>query len=155
MRTRLHYTIDTTENAIVIDGMLLSVEDIRLIVNESQSKVLCSSMKKNLIAITQTDNSTHIAVSTSVCTFALTDDITIEVDTCVPLATEQAATDNKNAILAAIGGSSGEIGLKPMMEIIMQGFNFSEELADMQALTDTEIQDTCDEIWEQVVPNEE
>lgn len=59
------------------------------------------------------------------------------------------------AILAAIqGGSGGGTATIQNQERMLAALNVTEEMPELVPLTDTEIQDTCDEIWEQVVPND-
>ncbi len=80
MRYRLNeYTIvgDTIE--LYTD---VTIEDIRLIVNETQGVVICSSMQKsNITNITTRDTGfSTITIPTSVCELAEGDKLTIEID---------------------------------------------------------------------------
>lgn len=54
----------------------ITIEDLRLIVNETQKKVICSSMQKDNVDV-QSDN---ITVSSSICTLQPSDQLTIEID---------------------------------------------------------------------------
>lgn len=83
MRYRVKdYTINVQHNAIVLDIAGLTVEDVRLIVNETQNKVICSSMQKANITISGdvVATKTGFEVPTSVCTLVATDKLTIEID---------------------------------------------------------------------------
>lgn len=66
-------------------------------------------------------------------------------------------TSGKNEILTAIGQidiPTDDLATKANQQKMMVNFNMADEMPELVALTDTEIQDTCDEIWEQVVPND-
>ena len=68
------------ENTIVIpEGV--SIEDIRLIINETQQVVICSSMQKdNIIDMDGDDTQTTIYLNPSVCKLNHLDRLTIEID---------------------------------------------------------------------------
>lgn len=77
MRTRINVTFEAGTRSIDTSITDLTIEDIRLIVNETQKKVLCSSMQKDLIS----------TISNGVVTYASTlpvlaegDKITFEID---------------------------------------------------------------------------
>lgn len=93
MRRRLNtYTINSSTNSIVL-GESVTLEDIRLIVDETQHKIVCSSMQKNNMVVTvdgvkttiaapvtiSADNKT-ITIDTRVCALNTSDAITIEID---------------------------------------------------------------------------
>lgn len=95
MRRRIDtYTIDTAANAIVLSEETITLEDIRLIVDETQKKIICSSMQKNNMVIkidgvkttipvpvTISSDGKTITIDTQVCTLASGDAITFEIDT--------------------------------------------------------------------------
>lgn len=60
----------------------VSIEDIRLIVNETQKKVICSSMNKSNVACDYVEDLdlTFITFSRSICELQPTDQLTIEID---------------------------------------------------------------------------
>ena len=66
----------TIQGQVISIGEQVSVEDIRLIVNETQKVVICSSMQKENV---RTDHDT-IEVVPSVCVLQPTDQLTIEID---------------------------------------------------------------------------
>lgn len=105
MRHRIStYTIDGQDIVLGLEFDDLTLADIRLIVNETQKKVLCSSMQKDK-GITL--NGTHIVIPADLCTLAVGDTLTIEVDTGDTLGDVVAdltdnATTNKQAILDAL-----------------------------------------------------
>ena len=100
MRRRIPtYTI--SRQTISIQGKV-GIEDIRLIVNETQEVVICSSMqKKNIetILYAPLTDTTTITVPTAICTLNTNDLLTIEIDKG-----EEAAKqgENKEATLTAI-----------------------------------------------------
>ncbi|MBQ2064676.1 MAG: hypothetical protein II708_01500 [Paludibacteraceae bacterium] len=77
MRTRIDVTFDAGTRSIDTGITDLTIEDIRLIVNETQKKVLCSSMQKDLI--TSVTNGVVTYVST-LPALAQGDKITFEID---------------------------------------------------------------------------
>lgn len=116
MRTRINNITFTPGTRSITTGITdLTIDDIRLFINESQMKVICSSMQKDNV----------ISISSGVVTYKDTfpvlasgDHITFEIDkgdnvakkSDIPtvqqiqngLATESNATTNKEAIIAAI-----------------------------------------------------
>lgn len=80
MRYRItDYTIEGQVISFDIPASLgrdLTIEDIRLIIDETQKIVICSSMQKNNVSIV--DNT--IVVSDKLCELMLTDVLTIELD---------------------------------------------------------------------------
>lgn len=77
MRTRIEVTFTAGTRSIDTGITDLTIEDIRLIVNETQKKVLCSSMQKDLI--TSVTNGVVTYVSTNPA-LAQGDKITCEID---------------------------------------------------------------------------
>lgn len=74
MRHRVpNYTING--QYIILDTDI-TIEDVRLIINETQKTVICSSMNKENISI----DGNVIKVDESVCTLAEGDKITFEID---------------------------------------------------------------------------
>mgnify|MGYP003398614247 FL=1 len=60
----------------------VSIEDIRLIVNETQKKVICSSMNKSNVTCEYVEDmdATFISFRSSICILQPSDKLTIEVD---------------------------------------------------------------------------
>ena len=81
MRYRIkNYTI-SGNNDFTIQGRV-DIEDLRLIINETQKKVICSSMNKSNVVCQYTEDtdSTIISFDASLCELTPTDQLTIEVD---------------------------------------------------------------------------
>lgn len=57
-----------------------TIEDLRLIFNETQKKLICSTANKDLVTLRQQDGSTVVVVPSSVCTLNETDQLTIKCD---------------------------------------------------------------------------
>lgn len=88
MRNRSAYYTILSEEVILVQGEV-DIEDIRLIVNETQKVVICSSMKKDAIAYIEpfVDDASgeeivfsRICINTGVCKLASDDKLTIEID---------------------------------------------------------------------------
>lgn len=98
----------TIEGQYILLPEQITIDDLRLVVNETQKKVICSSMQKNNVDV-QSDS---IGVPASICTLQPTDQLTIEIDKGDSLAdiklpefdtTDLAKQgDDKNATLTAI-----------------------------------------------------
>lgn len=96
MRYRVtEYKIE--EQTIVLPEQI-TIEDLRLIVNETQKKVICSSMQKDNVYV-QSDN---ITVSSSICKLQPTDQLTIEIDKGDSLAELAKQGDDQGATNTAI-----------------------------------------------------
>ena len=79
MRYRVtDYTIG--RQTIVLPISEVTIEDIRLVVNETQKKVICSSMKKGDVYVNQTSGQSIIAVPAYICEMQQSDQLTIEID---------------------------------------------------------------------------
>lgn len=81
MRHRIKdYTI-TGDTDITIKGNV-SIEDVRLIVNETQGEVICSSMKKSNVTCVYVEDldQTHISFDKSICEMQPNDLLTIAID---------------------------------------------------------------------------
>jgi hypothetical protein len=81
MRYRIkEYTIGG-DTDFFVSGKI-GVEDIRLIINETQKKVICSSMNKSNVACEYVEDidATFISFSSSICILQPSDKLTIEVD---------------------------------------------------------------------------
>lgn len=116
MRTRINNITFTPGTRSITTGITdLTIDDIRLFINESQMKVICSSMQKdNIVSI----SSGVVTYKDTFSVLAVGDHITFEIDkgddvakkSDIPtvqqiqngLATESNATTNKEAIIAAI-----------------------------------------------------
>ncbi len=80
MRRRVNCTIDATNNTIIV-AEPITIDDIRLIVDETAEKVICTSMQKKNVDIKASTDATVVVVPTSICTLAADDHITFEIDT--------------------------------------------------------------------------
>lgn len=97
MRRRITtFTIDTSNNALVLDSDI-TIDDIRLIIDETQNKVICSSMQKANVTIS--DKS--VVVKDSVCKLAEGDHITFEIDTADGLEYVSNAVSKSEAAIKA------------------------------------------------------
>jgi hypothetical protein len=78
----------------------VSIEDIRLIVNETQKRVICSSMNKSNVACNYVEDVdvTFITFDNSICELQPTDQLTIEIDKGEETAKEQTLTDGVNTL---------------------------------------------------------
>lgn len=75
MRYRVtEYTIKG--QTIVLPISEVTIEDIRLVVNETQKKVICSSMQKSNVGV----SGNTIEVHADICTLQQDDLLTIEID---------------------------------------------------------------------------
>lgn len=78
-----NYTIKGQE---IIIPKATTIEDIRLIINETKGVVICSSMQKDNVILTTITGpndgtiETSIGVDTSICELSSTDKLTIECD---------------------------------------------------------------------------
>jgi archaellum component FlaF (FlaF/FlaG flagellin family) len=96
MRYRVaEYTISGQTIALQSE---VTIEDIRLIVNETQKKVICSSMQKSNVEV----NGNTITVSFDICVLQPTDKLTIEIDKGEETAKEQTLTDGVNTLAEKI-----------------------------------------------------
>lgn len=77
---RYRVTDYTIEGQTIILQSEVTIEDIRLIVNETQKKVICSSMQKNNVGVTTSDGYSYITVNEEVCLLESNDQLTIELD---------------------------------------------------------------------------
>ena len=82
MRYRIKNYVISGPTDIRLKGKF-NIEDLRLIINETQKKVICSSMNKNNIQCIYIEDvdSTMIFFNESVCELNKSDQLTIEVDT--------------------------------------------------------------------------
>lgn len=82
MRHRIaNYTIPNT-TSIILNGVVLEngIEDIRLIVNETAKKVLCSSMQKDINVSTVTNDGINTTITLKSALVTADNKLTIEVD---------------------------------------------------------------------------
>lgn len=100
MRTRINNITFTPDTRSINTGITdLTIDDIRLFINESQMKVICSSMQKdNIVSI----NSGVVTYKDTFPVLAVGDHITFEIDKGDDVAKEANATANKQAVLSAI-----------------------------------------------------
>lgn len=104
------YQIDG--NSIVLPKAT-SIEDIRLIYNETQKVLICSTAKKDnlsglgVIIVNQFNNTTTINVPTSICVLQPNDLLTIKCDYGDEGATETTLNSAKEEILTAVEDVKG------------------------------------------------
>lgn len=117
MRRRINnYTINTSKNTITLDEAV-TLEDIRLIIDETQMIVICSSMQKGSVTIKKDGEKTTItepvsistdgktlSIKTDLCMLASSDKLTIEIDKGDKLSdvTEELKGTNTEATQTAI-----------------------------------------------------
>ena len=93
-----NYSFTAGTRAITVAGEPFTVENIRLIVNETQKVVLCSSMQKDLI-VSVVDN--VITYSNSLPALVAGDKLTIELDNGVlPIFSANADVAEGKALIA-------------------------------------------------------
>lgn len=72
-----------------------SIEDLRLIFNETQKILICSTATKDNVILVQGDGETLVEVPTSVCVLSPTDQLTIKCDYGDSLQEESQAIQEK------------------------------------------------------------
>ena len=92
------------------------IEDVRLIYNETQKVLICSTAKKDNLSglgtfVYTSDGATLINVPTSVCVLQPTDKLTIKCDYGDEVATETTLNSAKEEILTAVDNAKPEIDL--------------------------------------------
>lgn len=101
MRYRVtDYTIEG--QTIVLPISEVTIEDIRLVVNETQKKVICSSMQKSNVYVNKTSEQSIIAVPASICEMQPSDKLTIEIDKGDSIEELAKQGENPEATLTAI-----------------------------------------------------
>lgn len=129
MRTRINNITFTPGTRSIITGITdLTIDDIRLFINESQMKVICSSMQKDNI------DSISSGVVTYKDTFpvlAVGDHITFEIDKGDNVAKEVNATANKNEILTKIENTKPDLST-----VAKQGSNPNTSLTSVDEKID-------------------
>lgn len=95
----------TIEGQSILLPRQTSIEDLRLIFNETQKKLICSTATKDNVSLTQGEGGTLVEVPTSVCSLNSIDLLTIKCDYGDNV--DDIVGENKNAtnsnILAEIG----------------------------------------------------
>lgn len=84
-----------------------SIEDLRLIFNETQKKLICSTATKGNVSLTQGEGGTIVEVPTSVCVLNSTDLLTIKCD--YGESVDDIVGENKEATNSAILEELGNI----------------------------------------------
>ena len=81
MRYRIKNYVISGPTDITLKGKF-NIEDLRLIINETQKKIICSSMNKSNVwcQYLEDTDSTIIFFDASLCELTPTDQLTIEVD---------------------------------------------------------------------------
>lgn len=80
-----------------------SIEDLRLIFNETQKKIICSTATKDNVSLAQGEGGTLVEVPTSVCVLNSTDLLTIKCD--YGESVDDIVGENKEATNTAIYGT--------------------------------------------------
>lgn len=107
MRTRINNITFTPGTRSINTGITdLTIDDIRLFVNESQMKVICSSMQKSNIDSIVSGVVTYKNIFP---VLAAGDHITFEIDRGDNVAKEVNATANKNEILTKIENTKPDL----------------------------------------------
>ena len=121
MRTRINNITFTPDTRSINTGITdLTIDDIRLFINESQMKVICSSMQKdNIVSI----NSGVVTYKDTFPVLAVGDHITFEIDRGDDVAKEANATANKNEILTKIENTQPDLST-----VAKQGSNSNTSL---------------------------
>lgn len=103
MRYRVKEYNITGDTDFSIVGKVL-IEDIRLIINETQKKVICSSMNKSNVTCDYDEDMdvTSISFDTSICQLQNTDQLTIEIDKGDDLSAVARQGENQEATNSAI-----------------------------------------------------
>lgn len=70
----------TIKGQIILLPRQTSIEDLRLIYNETQKKLICSTATKDNVSLAQGEGGTLVEVPTSVCSLNSTDLLTIKCD---------------------------------------------------------------------------
>ena len=110
MRTRINVTFEAGTRSINTGIEDLSIEDIRLIVNETQKEPICSSMRKDLIAsisngvVTYVESYQKVMPNGTVQTVVIPvlapgDKVTFEIDQCTSAEDLKAALDSIKTIV--------------------------------------------------------
>ena len=119
MRTRINVTFEAGTRSISSGIENLSIDDIRLIINETQKMVLCSSMQKKLIAsisngvVTYVESYQKVMPNGDVQTIVIPvlatgDHITFEIDrgNVIAVLTEISSQDIENMCDDIINGDN-------------------------------------------------
>lgn len=132
-------------NSIILPR-ITGIEDIRLIYNETQKVLICSTAKKDnlsglgVIVVNQFNGTTTINVPTSVCVLQPTDNLTIKCDYGDEPAKEQTLIDKAEEIKQAIAEAKPEIDTSA---IAKQGEN--------QEATNSAIYETVNSLKDDVI----
>jgi hypothetical protein len=109
MRYRVKEYDIITPYAIGIAGDV-TIEDIRLIVNETQGVVICSSMQKgNIVSISTSSGSTTLSIDPSVCTLNTDDILTIEIDKGDSLSSVASKVAKEETLKEGVNSLGGKI----------------------------------------------
>ena len=95
-----------------------TIEDLRLIFNETQKKLICSTANKDLVTLRQQDGSTVVVVPSSVCTLNETDLLTIKCD----------YGDNLSSVESKVEAEADSIEKK--IEDIVAAYNNGQNIID-------------------------
>lgn len=119
MRTRINVTFEAGTRSISTGIENLSIDDIRLIINETQKEPICSSMRKDLIAsisngvVTYVESYQKVMPNGTVQTIVIPvlaagDHITFEIDrgNVIPVLTEISSQDIEDMCDDIINGDN-------------------------------------------------
>lgn len=107
-----------------------SIEDLRLIYNETQKKLICSTATKDNVTLVQGEGGTLVEVPTSVCVLNSTDLLTIKCD-----------YGDKLEDIKGVGGGGGNGLLEEFWDIVPDD---SEEI-----ISEEDIHAAVEDIWTQ------
>lgn len=104
-----------------------SIEDLRLIFNETQKKLICSTATKDNVTLEQGDGITIVNVPASVCVLNSTDQLTIKCD--YGDSVDDIVGENKEATNTAIYALLSQFGESVLQEAVTIICNCAEDIA--------------------------
>jgi hypothetical protein len=107
-----------------------SIEDLRLIFNETQKKLICSTATKDNVTLVQGEGGTLVEVPTSVCSLNSTDLLTIKCDYGDNLEEVKEAVENidLNSIESKVESEADSIESK--IDEIVAAYNNGQNIID-------------------------
>jgi hypothetical protein len=113
-----------------------SIEDLRLIFNETQKKLICSTATKDNVTLVQGEGGTLVEVPTSVCSLNSTDLLTIKCDYGDNLEGVKEVVENIDLSGVAKQGSNADATNSAILDGINEIFNKfdSQYAAQLQSI---------------------
>ena len=124
-----------------------SIEDLRLIFNETQKKLICSTATKDNVTLVQREGGTLVEVPTSVCSLNSTDLLTIKCDYGDEGATEATLTSAKEEIIEAVENAKPEIDTSALASKNLEDFFGVVPDDSEEVITDEEITQELEDIF--------